>query len=691
MRSYDSAMIHYSKLMRRIELLFNENSNYGNYGRIQDEKFKTSDRDVQLFIVPFVAYLALIEKNRNDGITYANLRDIEKRVMSLIQFDKLESELEKDESELDIYRKLTLAADYYSNVGSLLYYKNCQFPNVIKYDFLIQSKNLTIILDQLYDLYRNDERSFIPTTSAYVYYYKSIYYFNLFFRKRILNSGKREFFSTCKNSIDKLNISLLPCYLLPEYNDYINANKYYYLANITSKFSDVIYSNIHSNNLYPTDYIKEFNSIPSENILDTDIKKERVKHLINSFVKKENKVELNVYFSLETVLELLEVSAGLYSKAGKVKSSTFQYKKMLFILRECVYIYTSKDFNSSDNLIECAKNIAIKIARLMTLTADISNRPQILKYRELFDTVSKEDRNRALIYLNTCDVEVKEAIMLVEHIKSIVERNKGSVKKLTFMNHFISPFGNISNRYVRIFELEYVHLRNKKIALSEFEYIDLFSPNYQIHLKDFRIDFLNCRITLFQREKEIHLLMFLIKESIFALREIIRSIHIYGLNNVISYSYLANMHLELGDWCAAYRNLKQFLILNEDSFPNHMEILENEIKSLIGNQSMAYLEPNYHYEEAIKNFELAKSLHNEGRTYKANTHNLYFLEDDFNDNLRHFIIALERFRVNSGDIDKKIKKAKSIVRHSKLYQYESYFPLKANDSDSESKNGIQSN
>ena len=80
----------------------------------------------------------------------------------------------------------------------------------------------------------------------------------------------------------------------------------------------------------------------------------------------------------------------------------------------------------------------------------------------------------------------------------------------------------------------------------------------------------------------------------------------------------------------------------------------------------------YHYELALNNFYSAIQMHNEGKEYKQNLNNMFFLQDDFNDNLYHFCAANERYRINNGVVRKKIKWLKDQVGSSRFYQYQYY-------------------
>jgi len=67
--------------------------------------------------------------------------------------------------------------------------------------------------------------------------------------------------------------------------------------------------------------------------------------------------------------------------------------------------------------------------------------------------------------------------------------------------------------------------------------------------------------------------------------------------------------------------------------------------------------------------------HNEGVAYQKMINNFYYLEDDYNDNFYQFCAALERFKINIGEVEWQIKKLKGELETSAMYRYESYLDL----------------
>ena len=147
-----------------------------------------------------------------------------------------------------------------------------------------------------------------------------------------------------------------------------------------------------------------------------------------------------------------------------------------------------------------------------------------------------------------------------------------------------------------------------------------------------------------------------IQDSIFALFEITRSLNIFGINYVCNHSFLANMHYRLADWCSMalnYALIDQLAQGNNWNWGQAPRCINTELRASLGDENIHYLDPEYHYELAIQHYHAALQMHNGGAVYKKINQSMSFLEDDFNDNLYHFIAALERLRINTGAIDRK--------------------------------------
>jgi hypothetical protein len=172
----------------------------------------------------------------------------------------------------------------------------------------------------------------------------------------------------------------------------------------------------------------------------------------------------------------------------------------------------------------------------------------------------------------------------------------------------------------------------------------------------------------------------LISNSIFCLKQIISIIKIYDVNYYLSYSYLAHFHRELGVWLQHYKLCQELYrrISEKSQNSNYkktfvdINILDKNLDSLLGAEAMTILDATSQFQIALQLYHKAKEVHSNGMAYQSQINNFIYLEDDFNDNLYHFGIALERQMLNSYKIRTQIKTLENELKDSPLYKYDSY-------------------
>ena len=174
-----------------------------------------------------------------------------------------------------------------------------------------------------------------------------------------------------------------------------------------------------------------------------------------------------------------------------------------------------------------------------------------------------------------------------------------------------------------------------------------------------------------ERKKQLENWVFeyseLILNSVFNLAQVDRIINTYGINYILSYSYMAKIHERLGTWL---KHLHLCRILN-----NRYELeitIDQTLKELVGPQLSTSFDPLTSYQVALQYYYQAIQLHKEGNAYRHQISNLVYLEDDYNDNLYHFGAALERLLINSGSIRQKIDFLKKELGTASMYKYSTY-------------------
>lgn len=157
--------------------------------------------------------------------------------------------------------------------------------------------------------------------------------------------------------------------------------------------------------------------------------------------------------------------------------------------------------------------------------------------------------------------------------------------------------------------------------------------------------------------------------SIHCLNHIIEIIQTYGVNYPASYCFIGDQYRKLGNWMQLY-----YLIIEiQHVVPVKWDFLiDKEVQKLVGIELLRTLEPTTLFQTAIVNYRSALELHHDGNTYKNKIQSLNYLDDDFSDNVDHFVAALERQRINSGNIRRRINSLSNIIDGSQLLRYRSY-------------------
>ncbi len=463
----------------------------------------------------------------------------------------------------------------------------------------------------------------------------------------------------------------------------------YNFGNLLTKIADALMSCIPKNetkkcisknvlDLFGSD---EYNEIKYSSNIETKMLEKLIDE-INDHINEQNN-----YFTIDFVLLVNRLSGLFYRRSSRFYSYAFQYKKLLYILKDSVCLFVEKqDFLEQNNVppkinqdlvTKTAENVAVRIFQINTWIQNIANRLQILKYREIFDGGDAlEDEETKAIYLNlTTSPEVRETIAIVEEMKLGLKRQTDD--KSGF-NDIVTPNDSISSRFTRVIELRLQSKINMYRLECLFVADDLrrWKRTYKkLGEEENKLEEQNLekiREKIKEHQEVIH---DCICDSIFALFEVTKTLHVYGESYVVNHSYIASNHRKLGDWCLMYENYK--IIIEESNTltelqKSEMKQINETLEHLLGKHDMVYIASYYQYAQAINYLYAAIQTHNGGKAYRTLNKNMSFSEDDFNDNLTNFSAASERLRINSGIIHALIDKLKLKLESSEIYKYERY-------------------
>jgi hypothetical protein len=575
-------------------------------------------------------------------------------------------------------------------VGSMLFYKNYNYTELVDVLHKLDGKSHTK------SLYKDRDKvkasSYLPSFSALAYYRLSL----------------RDMITTYKPDLKQLrknypknsegvgaykkgdNHFKQAVYLLfSEAEGIVNTVGLYNFGNIFAKIADSFLSSIphiESRLTISADIIKLFADDKFDEVKDAGNEQDVLKQLLALLDAKQ----AEEYFSIDFVLILMRLSSIFYRKSGRHYSYSFQYKKFLFILKDYICLSAKKEIMTDDanHYISSAEKVAERIIIINTWIQNTANRPQILKYREIFNNHEEASelykRETEAIYRSiSTSSEIRESVALVEEIKLRIARDtKSDTPKKSFPN-IISPMDTISSRFTRVIELRMqaeinmynldILIPTKHLVMTEAENTEGYNSDEKCKL--FRQYLEDTHKDLSSITKDLEKIRNYICDSIFALFEVTKTLKLYGINYVLSHSYLAGNHRKLGAWCQMFLSYEYFVDAdNSRKKYAHApsESIKDHAEKIFGKDDQAFVEPNYHYEIAAQLYNAAIQVHNGGKTYREVNQNMSFLEDDFNDNLTHFCAAAERFRINIGMVRGGIGKMKLKIKDSSVYKYKNY-------------------
>ena len=488
------------------------------------------------------------------------------------------------------------------------------------------------------------------------------------------------------------------------YSSIFNSTILYFISNLLGKIGDTSLACLSKSS---TGHINS-DLLESFLLQDTD---ERVSIILNKELVQRVGQDPHDFFSFNRALAFYRLAAIYYKKAQREYSHAFQYKKLLYLIKDYLIFFKDSPEKVQTVLDFCLKldsqkeqiqieSIATKVFLSISKTSNIANRPQMEKYHEIFNHDTLYDAEKDIynnIYVNVSTApEIREVILVVEEIRLKLHRlTSRKQDKLIIPSHIkselqprpiLSYTDQVSNMFCRMLELKYRSEYNwwrlsemVKEFISNDEELDVNPKTFleNASRKHFKIYNKSSHYFRFFQD---HLtnsgqpdLQQLIVDSIFCLWETSRIFKNYEISYITNYSFQANTYFKLGNWIELYRKciwVQKNPIAGKEKSDN----LERALYNLIGRSASSQMDQYFFYELAIQAYEKAVQMHRQGKAYKDINSNMHFLEDDYNDNLTHFNAATERFRINIGVIHKKIETlSKSMEERSKVYQYSSYF------------------
>ncbi len=717
-KMYDRAYSTYRSIILALKDFWERYQRDDDKQRYAQESIGTSQweepyKRVQLFQRPHIALLHVIEKTRQDGITYDNLRRNFYEYLNFLDFYDKDARLLFPEGlfsfDYDILRQkeplsdkkriITLIADYYFSVGSMLFYKNSIYYGFLSAGGTNKRNYEDPILDKIKedllairetnsgsDSSKVEIPGYHPSFTALLYYTHALKVFNAPYIENMHSllhgiemaseeKGKKAILHKIdpQNSTLIDNVLFVTNYLSPHIYRILNADQFSFLGNILTKIGDSILASLPKDStfmLFEGDELKLNKYVELFHYRDLDFNRREV---IDAMKKDE--------LSLELVFALYRMSYHCFKQAGERFAAAFQYNKLLYTLREVIekkewYVDTCK--NGRD-VVKASKshNVLKKLDKLFEVplltqidTSMASVRSQLIKYRNATDW---DLDFTPLLYNNlSSSPEVKEYVMLREtiRIKLGLPDICSGLKDASSSKYYIGEYSTVSSIFTRILELKFKgdqELAFLKSSLS-FRCIDdfLYDEEGSVVLKH-RVKGKNEElIRLLDAYKEDK---FRCNNSLtnafFCLYEAIRILRVYGIGYIINHSFMAALCERMGLVSSLYRYLEG---MEEEA----VKELDNKLDALLGKNVRVGIDPYEYFDLARLHYGMAREMHTEGKTYKQAIEDLYVLDDDFNDQLSHFCAAIERYRLNQGTIHEREKRIAKFLKCSRMSKVKEY-------------------
>jgi|GEM_PF-6859719 len=359
------------------------------------------------------------------------------------------------------------------------------------------------------------------------------------------------------------------------------------------------------------------------------------------FLKKSGKTKID----LTDIMRCYYLSGQYFLKYGRKISCSFQYNKILHVLRIVLTTGSTGDKENTGVANSDAKSIAdnpntASVERpyplvnsfLDMLEKTVIN-PLLQMAAETSGGIDTHVINKAKNYkvqpsfsLNNISFsqESREPVLLYHYIAIKIGSPPTNIEKL------ISPYNTISTQYSRMIELDFY----AKYCESQING-DIVS-NAPI-----RELIVNCLFTRFT---------------------MVRLFEIYGANYAIGHRYLAYTHYRI-----AY-----ILKNHEGIIGDEKDYVNQRLNVLLGYKAQTSIKPVYHYQKAKDLYEKTLQMHSGGREYRKMMTDVIYLEDDFNDNACHFGAALDRYFIVNGAIEKWVDECDYAIKESGNYSADLY-------------------
>jgi hypothetical protein len=633
-------------------------------------------QDMRLMYLPLLAKLQILEKCHTGGIQQ---NDIDR---TTYDFDRMVCGMNADEANI-------LKAIFYARIGDILYYKNRNFEP--------ESSDNT----------RNS-----PCTACY-YYRKAL----------SILVKKEDSWKSCVSLKDLLEK------VISDISKNMDVKYYSIMAQILSNWGNVFFAcdgckckccPVYKNQIQNT----------KDKIIEKLFWKPWYEFICRKYNNLKDFLAVENYSKMELALIMYALAEKHYKKANDYKRSAYQITKILQVFRFYVKNLTIDD--KKYDWFDVIETLSQKAIRNIYIAYEETTILELNKRRKDFEATPTGTIPLQEILI---DSEIKRIIIVVKSLelklyKIMYKDNREEMiqkLKIYYDLNIVSPYGinySVSARIYRLSLKSTLNWETYQAILSELDiprgknnkYMELLYLLSRISKETQHVTVIDKIFNDYYPEtgKKLYLKVFekLVVETIFCFKEIIRLSKTVGETYLFNHSMRGEIYYYLADWT---RLLETYLILKEltkddDVNKNHERYIrynniklneafeqiagtdtqkeyflrkfhdclqnshiEEYMKVYLGEEWRENLSGYYDNHNALAHYYKCKETHEGGKTYLDMIDNMFYLREDFNDRSDHFNVAIERYLINSGEIDRNIKRLKKRYAESKLHEVDNYF------------------
>lgn len=309
--------------------------------------------------------------------------------------------------------------------------------------------------------------------------------------------------------------------------------------------------------------------------------------------------------TIEKVLLYYYLSGRFYLKSGKHSEYMFQLKKILLVFSES---------NTEHDLI---KNICIRVLKEIKICqGEMYGHSTLLEEKKLHE-LFEEDSQYKCYSSNYADIE--DAIYITK--EALIKDN--DINDEPFFKEYFSnnkqPLTTVYNRMLRL-------RLNAEIYKHELD-LDFKSV---VYFKDE-----NLNKTVIKNENHEKII-----DAIFCLKKFTEFIAMQNNTKLFTNSIISQVYFDLAKW------IELLLKVSEQ-----IKSINPEISPKIEEMNLKKVDSQYYYDKSISYYYKAIEIHTQGQAYQDMIDGMHIINDDLNDDVFHFFIALERYRFNTGKVD----------------------------------------